>query len=558
MKHIKIKLYSIVVVLVHIQVIWSAPITVEIEGQKFSIEEDILKESTVLKDITSDFLSIESEQTLEIPHITIQEWTTIVVPTLQIIHTYKTDAKNLPNALSSALGLPLKKLPELFAIANNADYLDIQPLRDITIQQLTAYIKKHIQDFTIDPTNFLEQFSAIPAGLQHDIAVVLQEELVGKGTFKKYAELEQEIDAVYHVALHPTKPLLIVTGKDVIKIWNISNIFNPALLSQTHVTKKILDLHVDAEKDIVALGIDKGLELWNIAHQEKPLRSTAITSLDDVNAVALHGNIMAYGSGTKLHNHIFLSDISDPKNPKPLSTLPGHTQYIRALAFDLSGHHLVSAEHQIDPTTQPPLPEAQSQRGNTIKLWDITNPQLPRVSGESSEHLHATIQCIYNPSGTLLASLSRDKTVKLWSPNNVTQSLGTIALIPEPTAAVFSNDTTLLVGTGLNLNAIIAFDVANPVMPKELYRIDKTNGGHTAWITSLAVNKDGTLLASASGAGDKTIKLWGQPPRLSFEQMLLVTAARLAKIKPDLSNEIIRKIYDSLPSMVKNMVMPEK
>jgi WD40 repeat protein len=75
------------------------------------------------------------------------------------------------------------------------------------------------------------------------------------------------------------------------------------------------------------------------------------------------------------------------------STYAEHTAPIIQLAFSPNGKMLASAS-----------------RDNTIRLWDIDNGTSRELSG----HTNWVYDITFNPDGTLLASSSRDETIILW------------------------------------------------------------------------------------------------------------------------------------------------
>ena len=97
---------------------------------------------------------------------------------------------------------------------------------------------------------------------------------------------------------------------------------------------------------------------------------------------------------------------------------------------------------------------AIGMRDGKIEIWDTTIRQkLSTLKGHSGEHVFALA---FSPDGTMLASGSQDKTVRLW---NTSKNHG-------------------------------------------LFILRK----HTDWITTLAFSHDGRMLAS--GSTDKTVRLW--------------------------------------------------
>ena len=102
--------------------------------------------------------------------------------------------------------------------------------------------------------------------------------------------------------------------------------------------------------------------------------------------------------------------------------------------------------------------------------------------------------------GNLLASASKDKSVRLWDAASRTE----LATLPVSSAAygvALSRDGKLL-AAGIADGSVILWDVSNPRGPVQL----SVGKGHTDSVFSLAFSPDGKQLAT--GSGDKTVRLW--------------------------------------------------
>ena len=114
-------------------------------------------------------------------------------------------------------------------------------------------------------------------------------------------------------------------------------------------------------------------------------------------------------------------------------------------------------------------------------------------------HTEEVASVAFSPDGTLLASGSRDGTVKLWDVPTERQ----IATLPDkqPTSVAFSPDgKTLAVGTGRWDNTVELWDVATRERIATL--------GHGGWDEAVSFSPDGKTLAVGTWDGTDTVKLW--------------------------------------------------
>jgi len=106
--------------------------------------------------------------------------------------------------------------------------------------------------------------------------------------------------------------------------------------------------------------------------------------------------------------------------PQALSTLHGHSSWVRAAAFSPDGLQLASGSGD-----------------HTLRLWDVmSGAPIALLEG----HSHSVTSVAFSPGGSLLASGSGDHTLRLWDVKTATSIMKLEGHTAWVTAVTFSPD----------------------------------------------------------------------------------------------------------------------
>ncbi|MBA2748214.1 MAG: WD40 repeat domain-containing protein, partial [Tatlockia sp.] len=172
---------------------------------------------------------------------------------------------------------------------------------------------------------------------------------------------------------------------------------------------------------------------------------------------------------------------------KCLKTLQGHTSRVWSVAFSPNGHNLASGGDD-----------------HAAIIWGIdTGYAVSKFQG----HSNCTYALTLSPNRQILASAHEDQTIKLWHVN-AQQSKPTTydckylkALSGHSNrifAVAFSPDGSILASS--------SGDRTIKLWDTETWRCFNTFKEHSSWVWSLAFSPDGKTLAS--GSYDRLVKLW--------------------------------------------------
>ncbi|MEG3934981.1 AAA family ATPase [Microcoleus sp. T3_B1] len=327
---------------------------------------------------------------------------------------------------------------------------------------------------------------------------------------------------IYTVSFSPDGETIASAGEDkTVKIWSLAALKHPPTENSTPAkkgellatlrghSKWVFGVSFSPDGQTLASGSADGtVKLWSLAgvgdkrptdasniKPESRLLRTFEGHADRVTQVSFspEGKTLASASFDKTIRLWRLDDV-------PLKTLDGHQNRVQGVTFSPDGQRLASASTD-----------------NTIKLWSRTGVLLETLEG----HTQRVASVSFSPDGQLLASGSYDKTVKVWS---LTED-GMNNILPCPSAPLFPCSPSVLFTLDGHADSVmsVSFSPDSEILATaskdktvKLWtrngRLIKTLTGHTGWVTGVTFSPDGSMLASASDDG--TLKLWNRDGRL--------------------------------------------
>ena len=187
------------------------------------------------------------------------------------------------------------------------------------------------------------------------------------------------------------------------------------------------------------------------------------------------GVVVALGGYTEIR-------LVDAASRKPIATLSGHAEAVRALAFSRDGKLLAAAGG---------LPA----RSGEVKLWDVSSRSIVRTITGHADCIYAAA---FSPDGATLATASYDKLIKLWDTASGKDVRTLRDHIDAVYALAFTPDGKRLV-SGSADRSVKVWDTATGT---RLYTLSDATDG----ISTIALSPDGQRVAA--GGADKTIRIW--------------------------------------------------
>ncbi len=288
----------------------------------------------------------------------------------------------------------------------------------------------------------------------------------------------------------PTLPALPSSSQAITR----DNVTQLQPLTTVSGKNEVYDLAVSPDSRLLALGLESGVELWDMNTMQRTAQLGPYGGLTPALAFTSDSRYLAVGSWDRS------LDLWDTTTGEKVRPFTGHTDWVTALAFSPDGTLLASTGND-----------------NKLFVWDVASGASLRVMDLG----HWASDVAFSPDGRLLAVTGWETDVTIYE----IASWNVYAVIPfQPNRWAlnlkFSPDgNTLALGTWDYRVAL--WDVPSKAQRNELY-------GHSDNPTGLTFSPDGSLLATAAEDGE--MRIWDAA---SGAQLHLLPGDRNAAFTPN-------------------------
>jgi WD40 repeat protein len=299
---------------------------------------------------------------------------------------------------------------------------------------------------------------------------------------------------VYPVAYSPDGQWIASGSWDTtVRLWDAATGESCAVLPHPGVVR-VLAFSIDSSRLVSGCDHDMSLHIWDVATGQRQKRFKAPGNIA-VQAIAMSpdGAHIAVGAADGR------AAIMEAATGAVIHSFPmAHGGAKKSLAFSPDGRLLAGT----------------GEDGTQVDIWDTqTLRRTVRLSG----HTDSVHSVAFSVNGLLLASASRDRTVRIWE----VAAAKCVAVLTGHTDEVFTAefhpDGKRLASAGRD-RAIWLWDLTTG---QEVARL----AGHTTFVFSLAFSPDGRRLVS--GSGDGTVRIWDtESPTLRHQVRREVEALR--------------------------------
>ncbi|OCR00425.1 hypothetical protein BCD67_13005 [Oscillatoriales cyanobacterium USR001] len=318
----------------------------------------------------------------------------------------------------------------------------------------------------------------------------LQEEINNKQSVLNPITLKGHRGGVTSLSWSSDGKILASASYDsTVKLWNIQGETGEKsafLKNLNDLISDVTSVSFSPDNSIIAtVGANKIVKIWSI--DGKLLKAWEGHELG-IRAVTFNPNGQTLATASE-DNTVKIWSVDG----NLLTTLKGHTAIIYGVNFSRDGQTIATASAD-----------------NTVKLWQPDIRLLKTLEIPSPKERDNLVYGIsFSPNGKIIASASRDKTVKLWNWQEAEKGNPEIAPSPPLLLNGINGHKEWIYGVSFAPDGSTIASVGKDKMVK-LWHLDgkfiRSWQGHSDEIFDVNFSRDNQIIATASA--DKTVKLW--------------------------------------------------